>query len=57
MLASALSDVAESDLRDGQTSPPPDAPCSHSDADLQEPIELLLEAAFPCASDPDEVTA
>jgi predicted RNase H-like HicB family nuclease len=57
MLASALADVAESYILEGQTLPAPDATCSDPDADLQEPIYLLLEAASHVRVVPEEVTA
>lgn len=43
-LSGALSDMAESNLLDGLPLPLPDSSRSDPDADLEEPIYLLLQA-------------
>ncbi len=45
MLASALVDMAETYLLNGEALPRPDPAASDPDADLEEPIHLLLSAA------------
>jgi len=45
MLASALVDMAETNLLYGQPLPRPDPTSSDPDADIEEPIHLLLTAA------------
>ncbi|HYT88605.1 MAG TPA: type II toxin-antitoxin system HicB family antitoxin [Gemmataceae bacterium] len=45
MLASALVDMAETNLLRGEPLPIPDPKCTDSEADLEEPIHLLLTAA------------
>jgi predicted RNase H-like HicB family nuclease len=45
MLGSALVDVAETNLLDGQPLPRPDPTSSDPDSDIEEPIHLLLTAA------------
>lgn len=45
MLASALADMAETNLIHGEALPHPDPTCSDPDADIEEPIHLLLTAA------------
>jgi predicted RNase H-like HicB family nuclease len=45
MLGSALVDMAESSLLDGHALPRPDPTISDPDADIEEPIHLLLTAA------------
>jgi predicted RNase H-like HicB family nuclease len=45
MLASALVDMAETNLLMGEALPLPDPNCTSPDADLEEPIHLLLTAA------------
>jgi predicted RNase H-like HicB family nuclease len=45
MLASALVDMAETNLLLGEPLPRPDPACTDADADLEEPIYLLLTAA------------
>ena len=45
MLASALVDMAETNLLMGEALPLPDPKCTSPDADLEEPIHLLLTAA------------
>ena len=44
MLASALVDMAETNLLRGESLPPPDPSGTDPDADLEEPIHLLLTA-------------
>jgi predicted RNase H-like HicB family nuclease len=44
-LASALVDMADTNLHHGEPLPRPDPSLSDSDADLEEPIHLLLTAA------------
>jgi predicted RNase H-like HicB family nuclease len=46
MLSSALVDMAETNLLHGEPLPHPDPTSSDPDADLEEPIHLLLTAAF-----------
>ncbi|MBW3598032.1 MAG: hypothetical protein KY475_12235 [Planctomycetes bacterium] len=45
LLAGALVDMAETHLMHGEPLPVPDPSCSDPDADLEEPIHLLLTAA------------
>jgi len=45
MLASALVDMAETNLLHGEPLPLPDPTCTDPEADLEEPIYLLLSAA------------
>lgn len=45
LLASALVDMAETALLHGEPLPSPDPNCSDPDADIEEPIHLLLTAA------------
>jgi predicted RNase H-like HicB family nuclease len=45
MLGSALVDMAETNLLQGEPLPRPDPACSDPEADLEEPIHLLLTAA------------
>ena len=45
LLASALVDMAETNLLRGEPLPQPDPTCTDPDADLEEPIHLLLKAA------------
>ena len=45
LLASALVDMAETNLLRGEPLPQPDPNCTDCDADLEEPIHLLLKAA------------
>lgn len=44
MLASALVDMAETNLMHGEALPPPNAAATDPEADLEEPIYLLLTA-------------
>ena len=46
LLAEALVDMAETSLLLGEPLPRPDSSCADPDADLEEPIHLLLTAAF-----------
>ena len=57
MLAAALVDVAETYVLDGRSLPAPDPTQSDPDADLEEPIYLLLEAASHVRVIPEEATA
>ena len=45
LLASALVDMAETNLLHGEPLPQPDLACTDPEADLEEPIHLLLSAA------------
>lgn len=45
LLASALVDMAETNLLQGESLPQPDPVCTDPEADLEEPIHLLLTAA------------
>jgi predicted RNase H-like HicB family nuclease len=45
LLASALVDMAETNLLHGEPLPQPDPTSSDPDADIEEPIHLLLQAA------------
>ena len=45
LLASALVDMAETALLHGESLPQPDPSCTDPEADLEEPIHLLLTAA------------
>lgn len=45
LLSGALADMAETCLLEGETVPIPDPTVSDSEADLEEPIHLLLSAA------------
>lgn len=45
LLASALVDMAETNLLQGEPLPQPDTTCTDSEADLEEPIYLLLKAS------------
>ena len=42
LLASALVDMAETNLMQGELLPQPDLSCTDPEADLEEPIHLLL---------------
>ncbi|HAS51611.1 MAG TPA: hypothetical protein DCS21_07635 [Gammaproteobacteria bacterium] len=57
LLASALVDMAETCLLLGEPLPPPDSSCTHADADLEEPIYLLLSAASRVNVVPEEAIA
>ncbi len=45
LLADALAEMAETSLLHGEPLPTPDPACTDPDADLEEPIHLLLTAA------------
>ena len=45
LLASALVDMAETRLLNGESLPRPDKSCTDPEADLEEPIHLILNAA------------
>lgn len=45
LLASALVDMAETNLLRGEPLPQPDPTCTDPEADVEEPIHLLLTAA------------
>jgi len=55
LLASALVDMAETNLLHGESLPVPDPTCTDLDADLEEPIHLLLKATSHVALVPQEV--
>jgi len=57
MLASALVDMAETNLLHGEPLPKPDPSTSVPDADLEEPIHLLLKAATRVTVEPDPQAA
>lgn len=57
MLAAALVDLSESYILDGHVLPNPDPTCSDPDADFEEPIHLLLNAASHVRIVPEEATA
>jgi predicted RNase H-like HicB family nuclease len=57
MLASALVDMAETNLLHGEPLPQPDPFVTDSDADLEEPIHLLLKAATHIVLTPQGVVA
>lgn len=44
LLASALVDMAETNLLQGESLPQPDPSCTDPESDLEEPIHLLLTA-------------
>jgi len=45
LLVSALVDMADTNLLKGEPLPQPNPTCTEPDADLEEPIHLLLKAA------------
>ncbi|HHT9107472.1 MAG TPA: type II toxin-antitoxin system HicB family antitoxin [Candidatus Wunengus sp. YC63] len=55
MLASALVNMAETNLLYGEPLPRPNPTCSDPDADIEEPIHLLLTAASRIALVPQDV--
>lgn len=57
MLASALVDMAETRLLRGEPLPTPNPETTDAEADLEEPIHLLLTAATRVTTVPDEVPA
>ena len=54
LLASALVDMAETNLIEGEPLPKPDPACTDPEADLEEPIHLLLTAASRVVVTPEE---
>ena len=48
-LASALAEMAELLASDGEALPLPNSKISHPDADMEEPIYLLIQAAILCS--------
>ena len=54
LLASALVDMAETNLLQGEPLPRPELTCTDPDADLEEPIHLLLKATSRIALVPQE---
>jgi predicted RNase H-like HicB family nuclease len=57
LLASALVDMAETNLLAGENLPVPDPACTDPDADLEEPIHLILTAASRVTVLPQDVVA
>jgi len=57
MLASALADMAETNLLAGESLPRPDPSITGPEADIEEPIHLLLTAANRVQVAPEAVTA
>ncbi len=57
LLASALTDMAETNLLSGEPLPIPDPTCMDQDADIVEPIYLLLTAASRVTVVPQGVVA
>ena len=57
LLASALVDMAETNLLHGEPLPMPDPNRSDPDADLEEPIHLLLTAASRVKVFPEDAVA
>jgi predicted RNase H-like HicB family nuclease len=57
MLASALVDMAETSLLAGEALPRPDPQATDPEADLEEPIHLLLKATARVTVDPDPAAA
>ena len=57
LLASALVDMAETCLLLGESLPRPDWALIHPDADIEEPIYLLLTAASRVSVMPDQAVA
>lgn len=54
LLAGALVDMAETNLQLGEPLPIPNPDCTHPDADLEEPIHLLLQASSRVVVHPEE---
>ncbi len=54
LLGAALVDMAETNLLEGEPLPHPNSACTDADADLEEPIHLLLKAATRVAVVPEE---
>ena len=57
MLASALVDMAETDLLEGRALPQPDPTVGDPEADIEEPIHLMLTATSFVAYVPQRVVA
>jgi predicted RNase H-like HicB family nuclease len=57
LLASALVDMAETNLLRGEPLPPPDPTRTDPEADLEEPIYLLLNAASRVALAPQDAVS
>jgi predicted RNase H-like HicB family nuclease len=57
MLASALVDMAETNLLHGEHLPLPDPARTDHEADLEEPIHLLLKASARVTIEPDPAVA
>jgi predicted RNase H-like HicB family nuclease len=57
LLASALVDMAETNLLQGEPLPRPDPTCTDFDADLEEPIHLILKATSHVALIPQEAVS
>lgn len=55
LLGGALVDMAETNIGDGEPLPLPDPEATNSDADIEEPIYLLLSAASRVAVVPQPV--
>ena len=55
LLASALVDMAETNLRYGEPLPQPDPQVSDPEADLEEPVHLLLTATSRIRTVPEDV--
>ena len=55
LLASALVDMAETNLLLGEALPIPDASLTDAEADLEEPIHLILEAASQIKTVPETI--
>ena len=55
LLASALVDVAETNLLLGESLPTPNTSISNEDSDLEEPIHLILNAASQVKIVPDMI--
>jgi predicted RNase H-like HicB family nuclease len=56
-LRDALVDMAESNLLHGEPLPTPDPTCTSDEADLEEPIHLLLTATSRVTMLPQDVSA
>ena len=56
LLASALVDMAETNLLKCEPLPQPEPTCTNPDADIEEPIHLLLKAASRVVLIPQEAT-
>ncbi|MBI4605595.1 MAG: hypothetical protein HY721_26825 [Planctomycetes bacterium] len=57
LLASALVDMAETNLLQGEALPRPNPALSDPEADIEEPIHLMLKAAARVSIDPDPAAA